>query len=386
MRTCATDASSAEAKDAARGAYHRRWCTRRTRGGLQRRGARPGCARSTGSTAARRRPTDGPRTSRAASSELEQALPRHRACRRRGADLGGGGPGARASTRDAPWPRARKRPSRHASSQRAAGSGPAGTATRDAASSRARDVANAAAAIACCAAIAQTLLRSGAAPGRGDRRRGRPAAAAAARAARGDRQPAAWTEHALAFPAEPSVLEPVPGRRRRALVAASLAAMGYRFDGATAGTTAHAPTLRELASALSLTAGFDPRALRRPAGQRGDRRRCGRARPCAVEEYLRAPRAGPGPGAGHVAAGPRAARLGELWDIWGRLRPAPARGLTSSRRRYDVHEPERLGRLDADLAPSSVDQPRSDLLELLGLAQLAHVLTQRGDLGVDRVA
>jgi len=87
----------------------------------------------------------------------------------------------------------------------------------------------------------------------------------------------------------------------------------------TAGSTAAPPTIRELAVALSHV-GLDPRGLRRPAGQDAvDQLWQGTS--VVVEEYL----AGRAPDLDlqqvMTCLGPRAARLGELWDMWGRLRP-----------------------------------------------------------------
>ena len=77
--------------------------------------------------------------------------------------------------------------------------------------------------------------------------------------------------------------------------------------------------MRELANAVSHV-GLDPRSLRRPATQEAiDSLWQGTT--VAVEEYL-ASRA-PNLDLEHVMAflGPRGARLSQLWDMWGRLRP-----------------------------------------------------------------
>jgi hypothetical protein len=102
-------------------------------------------------------------------------------------------------------------------------------------------------------------------------------------------------------------------------IAAGLASMGYRFDGRDGWQDARVPTMRELAVALAHV-GLDPRASRRPAGQEAvDTLWQGAT--VAVEEYL----AGRAPDlqleAVMACAGSRAARLSELWDMWGRLRP-----------------------------------------------------------------
>lgn len=103
------------------------------------------------------------------------------------------------------------------------------------------------------------------------------------------------------------------------LVAANLAAMGYRFDGRDSWVDGHAPPLRELSMAVS-NIGLDSRTLRRPADQAAiDSMWVGTK--VEVEAYL-ADRA-PDLELDDVMAclGAQAAPLGELWDIWGRLRP-----------------------------------------------------------------
>ena len=100
---------------------------------------------------------------------------------------------------------------------------------------------------------------------------------------------------------------------------ASLGRLGYAFDGRDGWRDGRAPGLRELAMALA-DIGHDPRSLRRPAGQaaidglwQGTR--------VLVEEWLAT--AAPDLALGRLidVLGPRASRLGELWDMWGRLRP-----------------------------------------------------------------
>ncbi len=99
----------------------------------------------------------------------------------------------------------------------------------------------------------------------------------------------------------------------------SLASMGYRFDGAGGWADHHAPQTRDLALALSYC-GYDPRGLRRPAGQAAiDALWQGAS--VRTEDYL----------VSHAPdlsleqlvelLGPSSSRLSELWDIWGRLRP-----------------------------------------------------------------
>ena len=102
-------------------------------------------------------------------------------------------------------------------------------------------------------------------------------------------------------------------------LAASLARVGYAFDGRDGWRDGRVPGVRDLALALEY-AGNDPRALRRPAGQaaidelwKGTR--------VLVEPWLAA--AVPDLTLGRLidVLGARASRLGELWDMWGRLRP-----------------------------------------------------------------
>jgi hypothetical protein len=99
----------------------------------------------------------------------------------------------------------------------------------------------------------------------------------------------------------------------------SLASMGYRFDGTDGWADDHSPQVRDLALALSY-GGYDPRGLRRPAGQAAiDALWQGTT--VRTEDYL----------VSHAPdlsleqlvelLGPGASRLSELWDIWGRLRP-----------------------------------------------------------------
>ncbi len=128
----------------------------------------------------------------------------------------------------------------------------------------------------------------------------------------------AMEEFALAFPANHPFWTQFPieiGRN----VAASLSSMGYRFDGAGGWADGRAPQIRDLALALSYC-GYDPRSLRRPAGQTAiDALWQGTT--IRTEEYLLAH--APELALAQVVAllGPRSGRLAELWDIWGRLRP-----------------------------------------------------------------
>ncbi|HYI22955.1 MAG TPA: hypothetical protein VEX62_10000 [Candidatus Limnocylindrales bacterium] len=102
-------------------------------------------------------------------------------------------------------------------------------------------------------------------------------------------------------------------------VVASLASLGYRFDGRDGWADGRAPTARDLALALSHS-DFDPRSLRRPAGQAAiDGLWQGTV--VLTETYLRARAPNLTVEQVNQCLGPRAARLGELWDNWGRIRP-----------------------------------------------------------------
>jgi hypothetical protein len=128
----------------------------------------------------------------------------------------------------------------------------------------------------------------------------------------------ALEDNALRFPANHPFWSQFSAEISRQVVA-SLASMGYRYDGRDSWVDSRAPTIRELAMALSHI-GLDPRALRRPVGQDAlDGLWQGTT--VVVEEYL----AGRAPNLDlqqvMACLGPRGARLGELWDMWGRLRP-----------------------------------------------------------------
>lgn len=128
----------------------------------------------------------------------------------------------------------------------------------------------------------------------------------------------ALEDNALRFPADHPFWSQFPGEGARRVVA-SLASMGYRFDGRESWADDHAPTMRELAIAVSHV-GLDPRSLRRPAAQEAlDSLWLGTT--VATEEYLasRAPNLDLEQVMGYL--GPRGARLSQLWDLWGRLRP-----------------------------------------------------------------
>ncbi len=128
----------------------------------------------------------------------------------------------------------------------------------------------------------------------------------------------ALEDGALAFPQDHPFWSQFSVNDDRQLVA-SLAHLGYGFDGHEGWRDGRVPGPRELAMAVE-HAGHDPRSLRRPAGQaaidalwQGTR--------VLVEEWLAA--AAPDLALGRLIdiLGPRGARLGELWDMWGRLRP-----------------------------------------------------------------
>lgn len=109
-------------------------------------------------------------------------------------------------------------------------------------------------------------------------------------------------------------------------VVTSLASLGFRFDGRDAWLDGHSPQTRDLALALSYC-GFDPRSLRRPAGQaaldglwQGSTLR--------AEEFLLSQAPELALPQLQNLLGPRAGRLSELWDIWSRLRPLLARAVS----------------------------------------------------------
>lgn len=102
-------------------------------------------------------------------------------------------------------------------------------------------------------------------------------------------------------------------------VAKSMGSMGYRFDGLNGWADGRAPGVRDLALALSYC-GYDHRSLRRPASQAAiDVIWEGTV--VLVEDFLlhEAPELTLPEMV--ICLGPHADRLGELWDIWGRLRP-----------------------------------------------------------------
>jgi hypothetical protein len=128
----------------------------------------------------------------------------------------------------------------------------------------------------------------------------------------------ALEDHALGFrPDHPfwSQFSAETGRQ----LAATLSQLGYSFDGRGGWRDGRVPGIRELALALT-HCGHDPRSLRRPAGQAAiDELWQGTS--VLVEEYLASKAPDLALGRLIDLLGPRAARLGELWDMWGRLRP-----------------------------------------------------------------
>jgi hypothetical protein len=128
----------------------------------------------------------------------------------------------------------------------------------------------------------------------------------------------ALEEDALRFPPDHPFWSQFPAPIARE-VAGSLSSMGYRFDGAGGWVDGRAPTARELQLAISHV-GLDPRGLRRPSGQEAlDRLYDGTT--VVVEEYLASRAHNLDLQEVMACLGPRAARLTELWDMWGRLRP-----------------------------------------------------------------
>ena len=103
------------------------------------------------------------------------------------------------------------------------------------------------------------------------------------------------------------------------LVATNLSSMGYRFDGRAGWVDGHSPKTRELSVAVS-SVGLDPRTMHRPDGQEAiDALWQGTT--VEVEEFLAARAPDLELQDVMTCLGPHAARLAELWDMWGRLRP-----------------------------------------------------------------
>ena len=128
----------------------------------------------------------------------------------------------------------------------------------------------------------------------------------------------ALDENFLRFPADHPFWGQFEGEGADRVVA-SLASLGYRFDGRDGWADGRAPTARDLALALSHS-DFDPRSFRRPAGQAAIDG-LWQGTEVLIEDYLRS--CAPNLTVEQVnnCLGPRAARLGELWDNWGRIRP-----------------------------------------------------------------
>ncbi len=128
----------------------------------------------------------------------------------------------------------------------------------------------------------------------------------------------AMDEHVYTFPAGHPFWSQFPPETARS-VSESLASMGFRFDGAGGWVDGRSPQVRDLANALSYC-GFDPRSLRRPAGQAAiDALWQGTT--LRSEDFLlsKAPELTLSQMVGLL--GPRSGRIAELWDMWGRLRP-----------------------------------------------------------------
>ena len=128
----------------------------------------------------------------------------------------------------------------------------------------------------------------------------------------------ALEDNALAFPAGHPFWNQFSAEGGRQF-AISLSRLGYTFDGREGWRDGRAPGPRELALALE-HAGNDPRSLRRPAGQAAIDE-LWKGTTVLIEPWLAA--AVPDLALGRLidVLGPRASRLGELWDMWGRLRP-----------------------------------------------------------------
>lgn len=128
----------------------------------------------------------------------------------------------------------------------------------------------------------------------------------------------ALEDNALAFPAGHPFWGQFSAEGGRQFVI-SLARLGYTFDGRAGWREGRAPGPRELAMALE-HAGNDPRSLRRPAGQAAIDE-LWKGTTVLIEPWLAT--AVPDLALGRLidVLGPHASRLGELWDMWGRLRP-----------------------------------------------------------------
>ena len=106
-------------------------------------------------------------------------------------------------------------------------------------------------------------------------------------------------------------------------IAATLSSLGFRFDGQAGWADSRVPQIRDLALALSY-AGFDPRSLRRPAGQAAIDTLWQGTEVVPAEWLLeRAP--GLALEAVVEALGQRATHLSDLWAIWQQVSPLLAR-------------------------------------------------------------
>lgn len=127
----------------------------------------------------------------------------------------------------------------------------------------------------------------------------------------------ALANHAFRFPADHPFWSQF-GQAGGAQVAGTLASLGFRFDGRAGWADGRVPQIRDLALALSY-AGFDPRSLRRPAGQAAiDVLWQGTVVLPAEWLLQRAPQLQLE--AVIDALGQRGARLADLWVIWPQVR------------------------------------------------------------------
>ncbi len=127
----------------------------------------------------------------------------------------------------------------------------------------------------------------------------------------------ALANHAFHFPAEHPFWSQF-GQAGGAQVAGTLSSLGFRFDGRDGWADGRVPQIRDLALALSY-ASFDPRSLRRPAGQAAiDTLWQGTVVLPAEWLLQRAPQLELE--AVVEALGQHGARLADLWAIWPQLR------------------------------------------------------------------
>jgi hypothetical protein len=127
----------------------------------------------------------------------------------------------------------------------------------------------------------------------------------------------ALANHAFRFPAEHPFWNQF-GQAGGVQVAGALSSLGFRFDGRAGWADDRVPQIRDLALALSY-AGFDPRSLRRPAGQAAIDALWHGTLVLPAEWLLqRAPQLELE--AVVEALGPPGARLTDLWAIWPQAR------------------------------------------------------------------